>query len=111
MNAYDELSSKDCRSNPYDYLPFEERRTIARWRAVTTAIAASAVLGIFGVIALVDAGNDDAHVAAAGAAPAASVPASPGNAAVAASRDGARRTLFEGVVAKRHAASVAALGS
>lgn len=111
MNAYDELSSKDCRFNPYDHLPVEERRTIARWRAVTTAVAASAVLGIFGVIALLSASDDDARVALAVAAPAAHVPASQGNAAAAATRTVARETVSAGVLAGRHRASVRALGS
>lgn len=57
MNAYDDLSSKDCRSSPFDYLPYEERRMVARWRGVTVGIAASVLVGLFGLLVLVHAGS------------------------------------------------------
>ena len=87
MNAYDELSSKDCRTSPYDYLPFEERRTIARWRAATTAIAASAVLAIFGLLAMFSEGSgarvaEQATPTTAVAAPARDAPAAASRGAV-----------------------------
>jgi hypothetical protein len=73
MNAYDHYPSPDYR--PYDHLPSEERRTVIRWRAATSAFAVTTLLAVCGFIAVLQPRDAPISVAGPESAPSASTQA------------------------------------